>query len=121
MTDIYATLKTCLETTGVPVYFELLPVNGMDWTLHPSYIRFQRISTHEFVSHSGRSNLHRDRFQVTCVGRTHADLVTCVGLMEIALYLNQTDVQLAYPLEGSREFNDGANTYSKDFYVFYVP
>ena len=126
MTDIFATLKTLLETTGVPVYFELLPSNrwpgidtaGVDYKM---YIRFQRISSHEFVSHSGRSNLHRDRFQVTCVGRAHADLVTCVGLMEIALYLNQTVVQLAYPLEGSREVNDGAETYMKDFYVFYTP
>ena len=66
MADIYATLKTVLLTTGVPVYFELLPSNrwpgedtaGVD---HEMYIRFQRISTHEFVSHSGRSNLHRDR------------------------------------------------------------
>ena len=117
MTDIFTTIQTVLETTGADVYFEKLPVNGTP----DSYIRFQRISAHEFISHSGRSNLHRDRFQITCVGRTHALLIALVDLMETAMYLNNTDFKLAYPLEGAREINDGACTYSKDFFIFYSP
>jgi hypothetical protein len=119
MTDIFETVKTVLEDGcgGVPVYYEKLPVDGAP----QAYIRFQRISSHEYFSHAGRSNLHRDRFQVTCVGRTHALLIALVGLMETALYCNNTDFKLAYPLEGSREIPDGANTYQKDFYIFYTP
>ncbi len=118
MTDIFTTLKTVLETTGKPVYYEKLPVNSSPGT---QWIRFQRISAHEYASHSGRSDLHRDRFQVTCIATTHALLIALVALMETALYYNQTDFKLAYPLEGSREINDGAETYMKDFYVFYTP
>jgi hypothetical protein len=114
MTDIYATLKTVLETTGVAVYYEKLPVDGCP----EQYIRFQRISAHEFFSHSGRG-LKRDRFQVTCVGRTHALLVALVTLMEAAIYLNQTDFNLAFPLEGVNEIPDGAETYRKDFYIWH--
>jgi hypothetical protein len=114
---VFDTLKTVLEDgCAVPVYYEKLPVNGVDT---PSYLRFQRISAHEYINHSGRSNLHRDRFQVTCVGRTYADLIALVAAMETALYCNNIDFKLCYPLEGSREINDGAHTYSKDFYVFY--
>ena len=119
MTDIFATIKTVLETGcgGIPVYFENLPSSGTP----TAYIRFRRISAHEYISHAGRSNLHRDRFQVTCVGSTHAILIALVDLMEATLYCNNTDFKLAYPLEGSRELPDGARTYSKDFYIYYTP
>lgn len=117
MTDIFATVKTVLETTGVPVYFEKLPVNATA----AQYIRFQRISAYEFMNLSGRSNLHRDRFQITCVARTHVLLVALVALMETAMYCNNIDFKLAYPLEGSREIPDGAEVYMKDFYIYYTP
>lgn len=117
MTDIYDTLKSVLLAgCAVPVYYQNLPANGVD---NPSYIRFQRISAHEFFNHSGRSNLHRDRFQITCVARINTALRSLVALMETALYCNNIDFKLAYPLEGAREVNDGAYTYSKDFYIFY--
>ena len=116
MTDINDTLKSVLAAgCGVSVYYEKLPVSS-DVT---SYIRIQRISAHEYMNISGRSNLHRDRFQVTCVSRTHAALMALILLMETTLYANNTNFKLAYPLEGSREVFDGAYTYSKDFYIFY--
>ena len=116
MTAIHDTLKNVLVAgCAVDVYYEKLPVN----IEKQSYIRFQRVSAHEFMSHSGRSNLHRDRFQVTCVARTNAALRSLVALMETALYCNNIDFKLAYPLEGAREVNEGALTYSKDFYIFY--
>jgi hypothetical protein len=116
MTDINDTLKTVLQTTGVPVYYEKLDTNKVPGT---QYIRFHRISGHEFFNHSGRG-MKRDRFQVTCVGRTHALLVALVTLMETALYLNQVSFKLAYPLEGVNEIPDGAETYHKDFYIYYT-
>ena len=118
MTDIFTTLKTVLETTGKPVFYERLPVNSSPGT---QWIRFQRISAHEFPNMTGRSNLHRDRFQVTCAATTHALLVALVALMETALYFNGIDFQVAYPLEGAREVNDGMETYMKDFYIWYSP
>jgi hypothetical protein len=118
MTDIHEVMKAVLvRDCAVPVYYENLPTNGVD---NPSYIRFQRISTHETFSHSGRTGLHRDRIQVTCIGRTHADLIAVIALMESSLYLNNSDFKLCFPLEGSREIPDGANTYQKDFFVFYT-
>ena len=116
MTDIFETIKSVLERDcAVTAYYEKLPVN----IPQTSYIRFQRISTYEYMSHSGRSNLHRDRFQITCVARTHAALVSLIAMMETSLYSNNWDFKLAYPLEGSREIPDGAETYQKDFYIFY--
>jgi hypothetical protein len=119
MTDILETMKTALERDcgGALVFYEKLPPNGVD---ADSYIRFMRISSYEFFNLSGRSNLHRDRIQVNVVGRTHADLEALKTLMETCLYANTSDFALSYPLEGSREFNDGQNVYSKDFYIFYI-
>jgi hypothetical protein len=117
MTDIFATLKTVLQTTGVPVYYERLPVNespGSQW------IRFQMISESEFSNHSGSGNLMKSRFQVTCVGRTHADLIALVALMKAALSYNVIDFQVAFPLEGFY-IPDGAETFHKDYYIFYTP
>jgi len=114
MTDIFETVKTVLEGTGVTAYYEKLPSN----VTATSYIRFQRISTYEYFSHSGRG-LKRDRFQITCVGRTHAILVDLIEDMEDVMYFNTTDFVLSYPLEGSREPFDGAYTYMKDFYIYY--
>jgi hypothetical protein len=118
MTDIFATLKTVLETTGRPAYYEKLPVIGVD---EPSYIRFKRISDYEFPNMVGASGLHRDRFDITVVGRTHADLLTLKALVIAAIDFNMADFELAYPLEGSREKNDGAETYTKSYWIFYKP
>ena len=117
MTDIMEVLKAVLiRDCGCPVYYDNLPSNGVDVD---SYIKFQRISTFEFFSHTGRSNLHRDRIQVNCSGITHAALLALIDLMETSLYGNTGDFVLAYPLEGSREKSDGAYVYMKDFYIWY--
>jgi hypothetical protein len=117
MTDILEAVKIVLERdTGRPVYYEKLPVNGVD---EPSYIRIQRIWSHEDMTLTSRTNFHMDRIQVTCIGRTHADLITIVGLMEASMYMNLTDFAASVPLDGSREKYDGANTYTKDFYIQY--
>jgi hypothetical protein len=117
MTDIYATLKTVLETTGKPVYYERLPVNespGSQW------IRFQMIDEQDHANHAGSGNLMRARFQVTCIGRTHADLIALVALMKAALSYNTTSFQVAFPLIGF-PVNDGAETYHQDYYIWYTP
>lgn len=117
MTDIMALIKTVLERDcHVDAYFENLPSGGVE---DDSYIRFQRISASEYFNMGGRSNLHKDRIQITCVGRTRTALDALILLMETSLYGNDSDFGLAYPLDTSREVNDPMYTYMKDFYFFY--
>jgi hypothetical protein len=115
--DIKETLKSVLERdTSLAVYYEKLPVNGVP----DQYIRFKRISTYEEFSHNAVVTIHRDRIQIDCVGKTHADLIAVVALMESSLYFNNIDFKLCLPLEGSNEPFDGSNVFQKDFNIWYL-
>ena len=116
MTDIYETIKTVFTDAGVSSYYYDLPSDGFATAY---YIRFQRISAHELISHSGIMS-YKDRFEFICVGQSIADLEIVKALMKTALYFNDTNFSLVYPIEGSRETQaEGCFTYSKDFYIWY--
>jgi len=108
--DIYQTIENVLVAAGIETY-QVYPnvVTG------GTYVYFQRVSTDKL----GNFGLRNDRFRFTCVAQDSSDLKTLIASVENALYFNQIDFDLVFPvfqMEGS----EGKHLYSKmDMYIEY--
>jgi hypothetical protein len=112
---ISSDIKSVLETTGHSVYYQ-----GETETFIMPCIMLRKISPYNYLSHSGKTGLKRDRFQITCIASTMAVLEDLINDVESVLILNRVDFSLCFPTETGNSGYDKNGFYSsRDYFVFY--
>ncbi len=117
MIDIDKKLTTVLKTTGFNVYPIVKPL-----TAAVPCIVYRRVSTHNEISHSGKEDSNRDRFQVIAVHTTYSGMLNLQNSIETLLIANTSDWDVSLPTDIKFDDYDDENKFfscNRDFLIRY--
>lgn len=88
-------------------------------------IVYQRVSRHTHYSHDGTPLMHRDRYQINCLGATYKAMRTLREGVEDALGANVTNFVLSLPLGFEASLPDDLDSdiraSTRDYYIWSQP